>query len=234
MTGIESPCLFIRECQQALAALMFLFRRNHIIDLQGLRPRTFGVAEYVQLCHIQSGNKLISLFKILFRLSASTYNHIDSDKGIRHHFLDFLYFRGKKSRIITTAHQFQHFIATGLQRDMKMRHKSTGTGNELDDFISQQIGLDRRNAVTFDAFHLIQRFHQIKESLTGSLTKIADIHACQYDLFSAFGSSLPCLLHHRGNSTVTAASTGKRNGTIRTEIIASVLYFQEETSTVAP
>ena len=117
---------------------------------------------------------------------------------------------------------------------MKMRHKSTGTGNELDDFISQQIGLDRRNAVTFDAFHLIQRFHQIKESLTGSLTKIADIHACQYDLFSAFGSGLPCLLHHRGNSTVTAASTGKRNGTIRTEIIASVLYFQEETSTVAP
>ena len=91
---------------------MFFFRRNYIIYLQSLCSRTFGVTEHMQLCHIQSGNELISLFKIRFRLPARTYYYIDPDKSIGHHFLDFLYFRSEEGCIITTAHQLQHFIAT--------------------------------------------------------------------------------------------------------------------------
>jgi len=58
----------------------------------------------MQLRHIQSINKLISLFKVFGRFSTGSHNHVHSDKSIRHHLFYLPYFRSKKSSVITTAH----------------------------------------------------------------------------------------------------------------------------------
>src|SRR3712207_6415167 len=117
---------------------------------------------------------------------------------------------------------------------MEMRHEATGTGYELNNFIRQQIGFDGRDAITFDAFDLIQRFYQIEKSLSGRLPEIADVHSRQHNLFSTLGGSLTGLFHQRGNRAVTAASARERNGAVRTKIVASILHFHEKTRTVAP
>ena len=114
-----------------------------------------------------------------------------------------------------------------------MRHEPLGTGYELNDFVRQQVRLDRRYTIAFDAFHFVQRFHQIKKSFPCRFAEITDVYSCQDNLLTAFGRRLTSLLHKRGNTSVTTASAGKRNGAIRAVIIATVLHFQEETGTVA-
>ena len=114
-----------------------------------------------------------------------------------------------------------------------MWHESAGMGYELNNFIRQQIGFYGRNPITLNAFHFIQCFHQIKKSLSGSLTKITNIHTCKYNLFSTFGNSLTGLFYHRSNRSVPAPPTGKGNRTIRTEIITAILYLQEKAGTIS-
>lgn len=115
---------------------------------------------------------------------------------------------------------------------MEMRHEATGGGHIFYNLVRQQIGLNRRNAITLNAFYLIECFHQIEESLAGRFSEISDIDSGQHNLFPTFGSSLPCLLHQRCDSPVATPSTGKRNGTVRTKVIAPILYFQEKAGTV--
>ena len=193
---------------------MLFFRRHHIIYFQGLRSGTLGITEHVQLGHVQSGNKPISLLKKLRSLATSTHNHIHANESIRHNLFDFLHLRCKKSRIITTTHQFQNFITPRLQRNMEMWHKTTGMGYKLNNFIRKQIRFNGRYTITLDSFYLIQRLHQIKESLSRRLTKITDIHPSQDYLFTTFRCSLPSLFDHRSNSSVTTPPPCKRNGTI--------------------
>ena len=104
-----------------------------------------------------------------------------------------------------------------------MRHKSPGMCNIFNNLISQQVGFYGRNTETFDAFYLIKSLYQIKKSLSCCLAKITNIHTCQYNFLSTFGSRLAGLLHHRSNAAVTATSAGKGNGAIGTIIIAAVL-----------
>ena len=115
-----------------------------------------------------------------------------------------------------------------------MRHKATGMGYKLDNLIRQQIGLDRGYTVAFDSFHLLQRFHQVKESLSRCLAKITDIHSGQDNFFSAFGGSLPMPALPWKQWFRYDSARGQRNGTIGTEVIATVLYFQEKARTVTP
>ena len=58
---------------------------------------------------------------------------------------------------------------------MKMRLETAGMRNEFYDLVSQQIGLYGGNSVALNAFHFIQRLHQIEESFSGSFTEIPDI-----------------------------------------------------------
>ena len=75
---------------------------------------------------------------------------------------------------------------------MEMRHETPGTGHVFYDFICQQIRLDGGYAVTLNAFHLVQRLHQVEESLTGRLAEVSDIDTGQYNFLSTFGSRLAC------------------------------------------
>ena len=115
-----------------------------------------------------------------------------------------------------------------------MRHKTTGTGYKFYNLICQQVRFDGRNTIALNAFHFIKGFHQIKKSFSGRLTEITDIHTGKHNLLTAFGSSLTSLLHHRSNRSVSATPTSKRNGTIRTKIIAAILYLQKKAGTISP
>ena len=63
---------------------------------------------------------------------------------------------------------------------MEMRHERPEREHVFYDFICQQIRLDGGYAVTLNAFHLVQRLHQVEESLTGRLAEVSDIDAGQY------------------------------------------------------
>ena len=234
MGFIERLCLLVGQGQEHLATTMLFIGRHHMVDLQRLGPRTLRITEHMQLGNIQAFQKLVCLIEIFFRLATGTYNHIHTDEGMRHHFLDFLYLVSKQCRIITTTHQLQHLVATALQRDMEMRHERTRLGHIFNNFIGQQVRFDGRNAITLNSFHLIQFLDQIEESFTGRLTEISYIHSGNDNFLAPFGSCLAGLRHNVFNLTITASATGKRDGTIRTEIIATVLYLKEITGTVAP
>ena len=115
-----------------------------------------------------------------------------------------------------------------------MRHKAAGMRNELYYLISQQIRFYGRDTITFNTFYLVQRLHQVEESLSGALAEIANVNTGQHNLLSPFGCSLTRLFYHRGNRSVAAPSASKRNGAIGTIIIATILYFQKIASTISP
>ena len=115
-----------------------------------------------------------------------------------------------------------------------MRHKGTRLCHIIDDFIGEQVRLDGRDTVTLDAFHPVERFHQIEERLSGGLAKVADVHPRNDNLLASFFSCLTGLCHNVLDTSVTATSAGKRDGAIGTEVIATILHLQEITGTVAP
>ena len=187
----------------------------------------------MKLGYIQTFQELVCLIEVFFRLSSSTHNHIYPDERMRHHFLDFLNLMSEQSRIVTSTHQLQHLITTTLQRNMEVWHECTGLGYVFNDFIGQQVRFNGRDTITFDTFHLVKRLHQIEEGFSGSLSKVADVHPGNDYFLTAFGCCLTGLRYNVFNFTVTTSSTGKRNGTIGTEIITSVLHLQEIAGTVA-
>ena len=187
----------------------------------------------MKLGHIQAFDKFVGLLKVFIRFTTCAHNHIHADKSVGHHFFHFPHFGSEKFRIISPAHQLQHFVTTGLQRNMEMRHETAGMRNEFYDLVSQQIGLYGGNSVALNAFHFIQRLHQIEESFSGSFTEISDIDTRQHNFFSSLGRSLAGLFHHGCNCSVATPPAGERNGAVRAEIIATILYFQKITGTVA-
>ena len=196
-----------------------------MIYLQSLRARTFGIAEDMQLGDVQPTDKLVCLPEVFIRFATRTHDDVYTDKGIGHHLFHLPHLSGKKRRIVTAAHQFQHFVATWLQRDMEVGHEAARACHELDDFIGQQIRFYRRDAITLYSFHFIQCSHQVEETLSGTLSEIADIDTGQYNLLTTLCRHLTCLLHHRSHRTVTAPPTSKGNRAIRTEVVATVLHL---------
>ena len=113
-----------------------------------------------------------------------------------------------------------------------MGRETTAGGDKLDRLVRDQVGLDGGDAITLNTFHLIERPDQVDETLVGRFSEIADVDACQDDLLASFCRYLAGLRHKALDGTVAAAAPGKGNGTIGAEIIATVLYLQEMTSTV--
>ena len=231
--GIEFLRLLIAQLQQSLGALLLLLLVNHIRNLQGSRARTLRIREDVKLGNRQTLQELIAFFKTLRSFAATTHHHINTDKRIRHFLLDKIHLVGKERLVVTTVHQLEHLIASALQRNVEMRHKSTALGTILYEIIITEIRLQTRDAVTLDSFYLIHRLDKVDESLVGSLTEITDIHTGNDDFLTAFSSRLLTLSHKRLDARVARIASGKWNGAIGTIIVAAVLHLQEITGTVA-
>ena len=205
-----------------------------MVYFQRLSTGTFRITEHMKLSHLKPFDKTICIFKIQFCLPPGSHNHIHTDKSIGHHFFYLANLRSEQCRIITTAHQLQHIVTATLQRNMEMRHKSTRTRNIFNNLIRQQIGLDGRDTITFYTLHFIQFLHQIKKCFACRLSEIPDIHSGNNYFLSAFPGCPASLRHYVLNPSVTAASTGKRNRTIRAKIVTTILHLQEITGTVTP
>ena len=184
--------------------------------------------------NVERSNKFLRIFKNFVSFPSHTRNQVHPDKRIGNLTADFGNLVGKQLAVVMTAHQLEHGVAARLQRNMEMRHKALRPRNERNDFIGQQVGFNRRNAVAFNAFHLIESLYQIKESFIGSLTEVTDIDAGNHDFLTAFGCRSACLLHKVGNTAATATATCPGNSTIAAIVVAAVLHFQEITGTVAP
>ena len=116
---------------------------------------------------------------------------------------------------------------------MKMRHKGTRLRTEVDNFIRQQIRLDRTDAITLNAFHAVKRLNELEKGFARAAPKIAGVNAGQHNFFSAFGRHGFSLTDERRNRPVAASTSGERNRAIRAIIVASVLHFEKVSRAIA-
>ena len=76
-----------------------------------------------------------SIFEKIICLSARTNDNINPDKCIGHTFFYMCHFFSKKLCRIPAVHQFQYFVASALQRNMEVGHKSARLGTIINDLI---------------------------------------------------------------------------------------------------
>src|SRR5690554_776635 len=111
---VEGTQFHIRKIQQCFTASLLGLGIHRVINLQGLCAGSFGVSENMKLRKIERFDECTTLLKIIVGLSAYAHDHIYPDKRVGQNGLYFLDFMTKQRGIITTFHQMQHGIATGL------------------------------------------------------------------------------------------------------------------------
>ena len=137
----------------------------------------------------------------------------------------------------------KYLIAAALQGNMKMRHELFAVGNKFNDLIGQQIGFNRRNAITLNAFYFIQFFYQFKEIFfvgilscipapSGPLPKSPRFTPVNTISFTPFAAKFFCIVHHIFNAIAPAFSSCHRDGAERTIIITAILHFQKSSGSV--
>ena len=129
-------------------------------------------------------------------------------------------------------HQFQHRITAALQRDMEMWHERPTLRTIGNQFVGEQIWFQRTDPISSYSFYSIKSLDQIDKRLSGGFSEITNIDTRQNDLLASLTSGLLGLLYQQSNARVPTESTGIRDCTIRTEIVTTILHFQEVTCTI--
>src|SRR5579859_3322358 len=123
---------------------------------------------------------------------------------------------------------------------MEMRHEFSTTGDPFDHGRSEQVGLNGRYSETFDTVDAIQLLHQPEKVFfglqavgcfkrTGSmpLSKITQVHSCQYDLLDlTVACDFPYTGHRIADGVAPAFSPGHGDRAEAAIIIAAILHFQ--------
>ena len=95
---------------------------HDVWDFQRHRVGTFGVGEHVQSSDVEAVDKRARILKNLRSFAAHTRNKIHSDESVRDKVFNCSHLVGKQLTVVV-AHQFQHLVASRLQRDVEMRHE---------------------------------------------------------------------------------------------------------------
>ena len=69
-------------------------------------------------------------------------------------------------------------------RNMKMRSETSAACHEIDRLVRDQVRFDGGDTVAYDPFHLVEGADQVDKRFPGALPEVADVDACQHDLFS--------------------------------------------------
>ena len=234
MSCIEGLRFLVRQRQQSPAPQFLILLTDHVWNTQRRRARTLGIREHMQLRYWQSLQQLVGLFKAFGCLTPTAYHHIDTQEGIGHSGFDGEYLISKQLAVIMPMHQFQHCVTSALQRNMEMRHERTALCTIGYQLLTDQVGLQTADTIALNALNHIEPFHQVQKLLTSSLSEIADIHASQHNLLAALSCSLFSLFDQRLNRRVPAKPARVRYSTIGTEIVASILNFQEIPGSITP
>src|SRR5438270_13540453 len=148
---------------------------------------------------------------------------------MRHERLNHLHPVCIKLASVTSAHQPQDLVVTALQGHMKMRHELSALSNKANDFFGKQIRLDRRDPVSLNAGHIIQRLYELIKVLFMSfrtiraLSEIAQVHSGQNDLLYTLLCQLLCMMDDVANAIAPALAPGHWDSTKGTGVITSIL-----------
>jgi hypothetical protein len=134
--------LGIGKRNHARRAMMLLLLTHHMWYLKRLCARTLGVWENMQARNGQRLHERIRVLEFLRRLATCTHDKVHPDKRMRHHFAYALDFVAEQRRIVMAPHKPQHLVRPALQRNMEMRHETFRMSHEIDNLVSEQIGLD--------------------------------------------------------------------------------------------
>ena len=67
-----------------------------------------------------------------------------------------------------------------------MRSETSAACHEIDRLVRDQVRFDGGDTVAYDPFHLVEGADQVDKRLPGALPEVADVDACQHDLFPPF------------------------------------------------
>jgi hypothetical protein len=116
---------------------------------------------------------------------------------------------------------------------MEVGHEAARVGAEVDDFVGEQVGLDAGDAITLDAFDLVELLDELEEGFACGAPEVADVDAGDDDFLAAFLGSGAGLLDEALDAAVAGAASGKRDGAVGAEVVAAVLHLEEVTGAVA-
>ena len=122
-------------------------------------------------------------------------------------------------------HEFKHFVAATLQRNMKVGHELLAATAIINERIINQVGFQTADAVALNAIYFVERFYQIEKAFMGGFTKIANVYPREHNLFSAFGSGFFGLPHERGDSRIARKAASIGDGAVSAKVVAAVLHF---------
>jgi hypothetical protein len=210
--------LGVGEGQQTVAPELLILVAHLILNGQSRCARALGVGENMELRHRKRIEKLIAVLEIFGAFAAATHHDINADEGVGHLLLDEIDFVGKDVAGVAPVHQTQHLVVAALQGNVEMGHEGAAVGAVVDEGVVDEVGLERTDAEALDALHLVERLDQVDEFLTRRAAEVADVDARQYDFLTAFGRSLPGLLHQRRYRRIARKAPGIRNGAVGAEV----------------
>ena len=72
-----------------------------------------------------------------------------------------------------------------------MRSETSAACHEIDRLVRDQVRFDGGDTVAYDPFHLVEGADQVDKRFPGALPEVADVDACQHDLFSPVCDFVP-------------------------------------------
>ena len=233
LQSIEVAQLLVAERHKSGCSLMPFGHRNNGADIQCLGTRTLAVGKWMKLADGKRLDKGITLFEKFACLATHTCHHIHADERIGQGSSDKFDLMGKKSGVVSTAHQAQDFIGSCLQRDVEMRSETSALvcypPNHL---VGDEVRLDAAYAVAFHTLHLIKSAAEVEETLPCRTSEVTDIDTREHNLLASFGHHVTCHSDQFGNGSIATASTCQGYRAICAEIVATVLYLKEMTCAV--
>ena len=81
---------------------------------------------------------------------------------------------------------------------MEVGHETSRLSYKVDDVVGQKVGLNRRNAVAFDAFDAVEFANEVEEIVVAAFAEVADVDACDDYFLAAFVGSRASLIDNFG------------------------------------
>ena len=171
------------------------------------------------------------LFKLLLTLLRETDNHIGRQRRISIYLTQkiafvFVFFCG-----IFPVHPLQCSIASALQRKMEMRAHLRHCGDRLCKLFGDDARLQGSETDSSDAVHCINSTDEVEQRLFFALREIESVggkvDTGQHDFLVSGLHQTFYFFYHITLAAASDSAARVRDNTISTELIASILYFQE-------
>ena len=185
--------------------------------------------------HVKRLGESETFLPFLLCLSTRSGDYIHSYKSIWNEGADCGDTVCKKGCIVTTVHQFQNLVASGLEGNMEMRHEGACVRRNPSYYLfGQKIRFDRGDSVTLYPFDFIETAEKVEETLPVVTTIFTYIYAGDDNLLPPLGGHISSHPHEFISISRTGASAGEGDGAVSAEIITPILHLQEIACAIPP